>query len=398
MTDHIEIPTRMLVHALVREDGTVGADELYTVANTLGMSDQQVRLCVKRLVAEGRFTHEGRGRKAQLHATADTTRALAPNADFLRHAFQQDAGLAPWDGVWHLAAFAVPESARTTRDSLRETLVHLGGAPLQGGLYVCANTWEPYVEEAARRLGAHGALTLLTTTDLRRGDTREPAELARSLWPLQEIADRWASPRPPRPAPSRPAHRSCRTLPVRAPHHRGGAGRRTHPRHGTRPAAAARAPAPALARHPGPGDRRPVLGGPARTRTRRIPPGPLPPLRRHHPRSGGPDRALKKQRAPRASPPGAGAASAPARPGGLLRRNPPGSPSGRRPRSRPGRWPCASPHGPRRRLPGKGRTRRARHKPAEPLELLRRLEPDREAVVAGVVTATAPPKIASPPQ
>ncbi|WP_093802443.1 PaaX family transcriptional regulator C-terminal domain-containing protein [Streptomyces sp. Wb2n-11] len=191
MTDHIEIPTRMLVHALVREDGTVGADELYTVANTLGMSDQQVRLCVKRLVAEGRFIHEGRGRKAQLHATADTTRALAPNADFLRHAFQQDAGLAPWDGVWHLAAFAVPESARTTRDSLRETLLHLGGAPLQGGLYVCANTWEPYVEEAAHRLGAHGALTLLTTTDLRRGDTREPAELARGLWPLQEIADRY---------------------------------------------------------------------------------------------------------------------------------------------------------------------------------------------------------------
>ncbi|MFE5302379.1 PaaX family transcriptional regulator C-terminal domain-containing protein [Streptomyces sp. NPDC056632] len=181
----------MLVHALIREDGTVGADELYTVANTLGMSDQQVRLCVKRLVAEGRFTHEGRGRRAQLHATADTTRALAPNADFLRHAFRQDAGLAPWDRVWHLAAFAMPESARTARDALRETLVHLGGAPLQGGLYVCANGWEPYVEEAAHRLGAHSALTLLTTTDLRKGDTREPVELARHLWPLQEIADRY---------------------------------------------------------------------------------------------------------------------------------------------------------------------------------------------------------------
>lgn len=191
MTDHIEIPTRMLVHALIREDGTVSADELYTVAETLGMSDQQVRLCVKRLVAESRFTHEGRGRKALLHATEDTTHALAPNADFLRHALRQDAGLAPWDDVWHLAAFAVPESARTARDALRETLVRLGGAPLQGGLYVCANAWEPYVEDAAHRLGAHGALSLLTTTDLRRGDTREPAELARRLWPLREVADRY---------------------------------------------------------------------------------------------------------------------------------------------------------------------------------------------------------------
>lgn len=191
MTDHVEIPTRMLVHALIREDGTVGADELHTVAATLGMSDQQVRLCVKRLVAEGRFTREGRGRRAVLHATEETTRALAPNADFLRHAFRQDAGLAPWDGVWHLAAFAVPEPARTARDALRETLVHLGGAPLQGGLYVCANAWEPYVEDAARRLGAHGALTLLSTTDLRRGGVREPAELARRLWPLHEVADRY---------------------------------------------------------------------------------------------------------------------------------------------------------------------------------------------------------------
>lgn len=191
MDDHIEIPTRMLVHALIREDGTVGADELYTVAATLGMSDQQVRLCIKRLVAESRFTHEGRGRKALLHATEDTTHALAPQADFLRHAFGQDAGLAPWDGVWHLAAFAVPESERTARDALRETLVHLGGAPLQGGLYVCANAWEPYVEEAAGRLGAHRTLTLLTTKDLRRGDTRDPAELAGLLWPLEEIADRY---------------------------------------------------------------------------------------------------------------------------------------------------------------------------------------------------------------
>ncbi|URN17292.1 MULTISPECIES: PaaX family transcriptional regulator C-terminal domain-containing protein [Streptomyces] len=191
MSDHVEIPTRMLVHALVREDGTVDADELYTVAATLGMSDQQVRLCVKRLVAENRFTHEGRGRKAVLHATEDTVRALAPNADFLRHAFRQDAGLAPWDGVWHLAAFAVPESARTARDALRETLVRLGGAPLQGGLYVCANAWEPYVEDAAHRLGAHDTLTLLSTTDLRRGDVREPAGLARRLWPLEEVADRY---------------------------------------------------------------------------------------------------------------------------------------------------------------------------------------------------------------
>ncbi|MFJ6722434.1 PaaX family transcriptional regulator C-terminal domain-containing protein [Streptomyces sp. NPDC091259] len=40
-----------------------------------------------------------------------------------------------------------------------------------------------------------------------------------------------------------------------------------------------------------PGAHRPVLGSAARTGGRRGPPGALPPLRRHHPRGGGPGRA-----------------------------------------------------------------------------------------------------------
>ncbi|MEU7898700.1 PaaX family transcriptional regulator C-terminal domain-containing protein [Nonomuraea sp. NPDC049152] len=188
---NIEVPTRVLVEALISEDGTVDAAELYDVAALLGMSDQQVRLCVKRLVAEGRFTHEGRGRKAVLRATARTERSLAPDVAFVRHAYQQDAGLAPWDGTWHLVAFAVPERSRQARDALRETLGRLGGAALQGGLYVSANAWEPYVEEAARELGVLDHLTFATTAMLRRGEEADPVALARALWPQEELAARY---------------------------------------------------------------------------------------------------------------------------------------------------------------------------------------------------------------
>ncbi|MEU7578522.1 PaaX family transcriptional regulator C-terminal domain-containing protein [Streptomyces sp. NPDC041068] len=185
-----EIPTRLLVHALVREDGTVDAGELYAVAGLLGMTDQQVRLCVKRLVAEGRFTQEGRGRKAVLRAVADATGAVAPDADHVRYAYRQDHGLAPWDGTWHLFAFAVPEARRAARDSLRETLLHLGAAPVQGGLYVSANPVAELVEAQARHLGVLDAVTFLTSTDLRIGDTDEPRRLAAAMWPLDEIAER----------------------------------------------------------------------------------------------------------------------------------------------------------------------------------------------------------------
>ncbi|MGC0418158.1 PaaX family transcriptional regulator C-terminal domain-containing protein [Embleya sp. AB8] len=181
----------MLVHALIRADGTVDAGELYAVAATLGMTDQQVRLCLKRLVAEGRFTHEGRGRKALLRITADTERAITPDTEFLWYAFEQDAGRAPWDGSWHLVAFAVPEAKRVARDALRETLAHLGGAPIQGGLYVSANAWETYVEDEARRLDILDGVTFLTTSTLRRGEERDPVALVAALWPLAAIAARY---------------------------------------------------------------------------------------------------------------------------------------------------------------------------------------------------------------
>ncbi|MFI9592740.1 PaaX family transcriptional regulator C-terminal domain-containing protein [Nonomuraea sp. NPDC052265] len=186
----VHIPTRMLVEALVRTDLTVDAGELYETANLLDMNDQQVRLCIKRLVAEGRFVQEGRGRKAVLRATGSAERAMGLDVEFVTHAFRQDAGLAPWDGAWHLIAFAVPESARPGRDALRAALTLLGGAAVHGGLYLSANPWEPYVEEHARRLGVLGHVTFLTTRDLRRGEETDPVALARAMWPLDEIAGR----------------------------------------------------------------------------------------------------------------------------------------------------------------------------------------------------------------
>ncbi|MCH0539181.1 transcriptional regulator [Streptomyces sp. MUM 203J] len=185
-----QVATRTLVFALLRQDGTVDAGELHAVADALGMTGQQVRLCVKRLVAEGRFTRQGRGRKAVLRATADPTGAIAPDAEYVRHAYRQDHGLAPWDETWHLFAFAIPETARHARDSLRDTLIHLGAAPLQGGLYVSANAIGPIVEAHARHLGVMPFLTSLTSRDLRLGDEDDPARLAARLWPLDTIAER----------------------------------------------------------------------------------------------------------------------------------------------------------------------------------------------------------------
>ncbi|BBX88919.1 transcriptional regulator [Mycolicibacterium boenickei] len=187
-TDHA-VPTRTLVESMLRADATVDAGELYDVANTLGMSDQQVRLCIKRLVAEGQFVQDGRGRKAVLRATPEVRSTIEPDLEFVRYMYAQDRGQADWDGRWHVVAFAIGESARSARDSMRDAVVRLGGAPVQGGLYVSPNEWEPYVQAAADRFGVADRVTTLTTTDLTVGGVAEARALAEVLWPLDRIAD-----------------------------------------------------------------------------------------------------------------------------------------------------------------------------------------------------------------
>ncbi|MEV0677650.1 PaaX family transcriptional regulator C-terminal domain-containing protein [Actinosynnema sp. NPDC050436] len=186
----VEVPTRTIVEALVGLDGTVDAGELYEVAAELGMSDQQVRLCVKRLVGEGKFTVEGRGRRAVLRMTPHALRAVEPDVEFLEFMYRQDAGQVTWDGKWHLVAFAVPESQRHARDALRDAIVRLGGAALHGGLYVSPHEWEDLVEGEAAQLGVLPAVTFLSSADLRVGAEVSAARLAARLWPLDEIAAR----------------------------------------------------------------------------------------------------------------------------------------------------------------------------------------------------------------
>ncbi|MFJ9364569.1 PaaX family transcriptional regulator C-terminal domain-containing protein [Nocardia sp. NPDC101769] len=173
---------------MIREDATIDAGELYDVAAVLGMSDQQVRLCIKRLVAEGRFTHEGRGRRAVLRATEGTLGTIEPDLENLRFAYAQDRGEVPWDGVWHLVAFAVPEANRQARGAMREAIVYHGGAPIQGGLYVSPHAWEDRIRSLAAKLDIDGQLTTLSTGELSVGGITGGPELTARLWPLDTLA------------------------------------------------------------------------------------------------------------------------------------------------------------------------------------------------------------------
>ncbi len=188
-----EIPTRTLVLGMAHGDGTVQAAETYAVARACGLTDDQLRSCLRRLVSQGLFTRHGRGRSAHFEATPAGMRELKGTVERLQRAYRQDQEGRGWDRRWHLVGFGVPERQRSARDGLRDRLVTLGGAPIQHGLYVSPHPWEEAVAAEAEELGVAAQVTTAVTDDLVVGGTRDPRELARRLWNLDEVARRYQS-------------------------------------------------------------------------------------------------------------------------------------------------------------------------------------------------------------
>jgi len=189
--DPTGIPTRVLVFGMTRADGTLMADDLYAVAEACGQSAEQVRSCLRRLVAEALLTREGEGRDAVFRLTERGMTTSADQLDRHRLAYAQDQAGRGWDRRWHLVGFAVPESRRDARDGLRDRLRQLGGAPVQNGLFVSAHPWEKEVQDDARRLGIEEYVTLAAAEDLEIGGEQDPRALARRLWDLDGLVRRY---------------------------------------------------------------------------------------------------------------------------------------------------------------------------------------------------------------
>ena len=174
---------------VARRDGTIRAEDVYRVAESSGQSAEQVRSCLRRLVREGLYERaDGSGRTAVYRPTAGGQAMLGARLRRVRLSFVQDAEGRGWDRHWRLAAFAVPEANRASRDALRDRLRELGGAAIQGGLYVSPHPWDDDVRVFAEQLGVAENLTVASTDDLEVGGERDPRRLAAMLWPIDELA------------------------------------------------------------------------------------------------------------------------------------------------------------------------------------------------------------------
>lgn len=187
----VSIPTKMLVLGMAREDGSIHADELYEVAEACGQSAEQVRSCLRRIVRDGDFVRSGTGREAVYEPTDRGGSFLATPYERTRRAYAQDAQGRGWDRYWRLVAFAIPEERRAVRDAFRQALVGLGGASVQGGLYVSPHRWHDEVRAEAHRLDIDDLVTTAAGDDLAVGGVTHPTQLAARLWPLAALAQRY---------------------------------------------------------------------------------------------------------------------------------------------------------------------------------------------------------------
>lgn len=187
----LEIPTRVLVLGMAHRNGTILASELYPVAEACGQTADQVRSCLRRLVAEELFVREGEGRDAVFRASDAGMRALGAYVERTRLAYAQDAAGKGWDRRWRLVAFAVPEARRAARDAFRDRLIQLGGAAVHNGLYVSPHRWEADVLAEADRLGVREHVTVASSDDLEVGGVRDPRQLAHRLWDVEHLAARY---------------------------------------------------------------------------------------------------------------------------------------------------------------------------------------------------------------
>lgn len=182
------IPTRVLVLGMAHDDGTLEAAEVYDVGEACGQTAEQLRSCLRRLVSEGLFTRHGNGRTATYVPTESGRVSLDRSLQRMRLSYAQDRAGRGWDRRWHLAGFAVPETRRAVRDGFRDLLLAMGGAAVQGGLYVSPHAWEDDVRREAERLDMIEHLMLATTAELEVNGNRDPRELASMLWPLDVVA------------------------------------------------------------------------------------------------------------------------------------------------------------------------------------------------------------------
>src|ERR1700726_4903218 len=165
-----------------------------------GVSDSAARAALSRLTRNGLLVTSRSGRRTFVRLSRRAADVLDDGGGRI---FSFGAIPAPWDGMWSLVAFSIPEEHRSARDELRKELRWLGFAPLYDGLWVCPRDHAGDVMARLKDLGISTA-TAFRATALPAGGAARPgaadagtgsavvtADIPARAWDLSGLRDRY---------------------------------------------------------------------------------------------------------------------------------------------------------------------------------------------------------------
>lgn len=179
----ITVSARTVIEGCFSPAGTAELATVYDLGLAVGLSEQTVRLTIRRMQAAGELRQVGRGRAGTLERTDNGAERVRLEARLLAFAFAQDAGSTPWDGLWRIHAFTVPESRRADRDALRGALTELGAAQLVPGVYVSPHELRPELEHMVTPELVAEFLMTATSAALEVPGCADARAIAERLWP-----------------------------------------------------------------------------------------------------------------------------------------------------------------------------------------------------------------------
>src|ERR1700751_3617088 len=149
-----------------------------------GVSDSAARAALSRLTRNKLLVTSKSGRRNVVRLSGRAARRLGDGG---RQIFSFGQTSQPWDGMWSLVAFSIPERNRAARDSLRKQLRWLGFAPLYDGLWVSPR------DHAAEVLGQLAELGISTATAFRARTVPgvSPDGLPQQAWDLDNLRARY---------------------------------------------------------------------------------------------------------------------------------------------------------------------------------------------------------------
>lgn len=160
-------------------DEALPTGALVTALTDLGLKEAAARATLARMVRNGLLAAERAGRRTTHSLTARATEIVGEEAAWL-----ESFGLVeqPWDGLWTVLAFSIPESERSSRHLARSRLRWLGFAPLYDGVWVSPRDRAAAAMAELRDLGVDDVTTMRATLQT------TVAGGAQSAWDLEEIA------------------------------------------------------------------------------------------------------------------------------------------------------------------------------------------------------------------